>query len=111
MDDFEARLKGLRLRTPSAALDRRVLTASARSPCVSRKLPLWVAAAASFAMAVAGFAAGAWWRDGCTPRNLPVTAYVICDAPAGRNPFDFTRASDPMAANATPVFVHTTTGG
>ncbi len=111
MDDFEARLKGLRLREPSAALDRRVLTEAARAPRTRRRVPLWVAVAASFAMAVAGFVAGASWRADRTSPNPPITAYISCDTPSGRNPFDFTRPSDPLGAGATPVSVRMTTGG
>ena len=113
MDEFESRLKGLPLRAPRKGLDHRVLAQRPRTvtALLRRGVPLWAVAAASAALALTGFLAGARWQRERVPQVAPITAHVVCDAPSGRNPFDFTSASTPLAVDAPTISIHGAQGG
>ncbi len=100
MDDFEARLKGLRLSEPSHELDERVrsLKSEHAAPGPQRRswqVPLWAATAVSLAMGLAGLGLGLALRG--SPRaaypgeSPPASVQVIYHSPSTGTPFDFTR--------------------
>jgi hypothetical protein len=103
MEDFESRLKGLRLRQPSPELDQRILAAKTQAVPANgrrrvRQMPLWAAAAASLLLGLFGFAAGFAVRGSppviLSSQNPPASVQVIYHAPSTGDPFDFTRNPD-----------------
>ena len=101
MKKLESRLRRLQLRSPSEALDTRVLAHSREHPTrLSRerwRVPVWATSVIAIATGLAGFVGGVAWRSGerAAPPGAPsqVSVQVIYDSPGRRNPFDFTRAS------------------
>ena len=116
MDDIEARLKRLSLRQPSEGLDRRVLSqASLAEPRRPRwSVPLWAAAAMSAAVGWAGFMAGLAMRSDrptvAAEEPSPVMSEVLCQSPAGRNPFDLTQSADPLLPGKPVVSIQISKG-
>ena len=94
MEDFEDRLKRVRLRRPSPSLDARVVTHDPPALRARRVVSMRSAAAAMLLMGIAGFAIGL--RAGA-PRGheMPpsIAIEILSDSIRG-NPFDFTVASD-----------------
>ena len=92
MDDFELRLKRVRVSRPSGELKKRIF--GERSGIISifrRRIPLgWAALIALFA-GLMGMYISPWLR----PAPLPAKAVIvqIIKAPSERNPFDFTEAT------------------
>jgi hypothetical protein len=123
MDDIEARLKRLPLRQPSGELDRRVLNRFAQfregetpaEPSRSRwAVPLWAAAAMSAAVGWAGFMSGLAIRSErptvAAEEPAPVMSEVLCQSPAGRNPFDLTQSADPLLPGKPVVSIQISKG-
>jgi len=119
MEDFESKLKRVRLRAPSPELDERVLAQKPQRPVrislAGRRVPFWLAAAAAVAMAGVGFATGLAWRRQqpiAAERRLPspATIQVIYNSPAEGNPFDFTRASHFFPAGRLEATIQTSKG-
>ncbi len=101
MDPLEEKLQSLRLREPSADLDRRVLSHKPRSrSSLQRPVPLWFALAAAAAMAFFGFAAGMTMIEQPAPATISrttdrpaVQVHVIMDPAEAAKMFDFTQRS------------------
>jgi len=106
MNDLESELRGLPLIAASPDLDRRVLSQKPEpslppAPAPWR-VPVWAAAMAALAMAVAGFGAGFAWRApqgvAAPLRAAPTTVQIIYHSASTGDPFDFTRASSVFPA-------------
>lgn len=101
MKKLESRLRRLQLRSPSEALDTRVLAHSGEHPTrLSRerwRVPIWATSVIAIATGLAGFVVAVALRsDVRTTRPgapSPVSVQVIYDSPGRCNAFDFTRAS------------------
>jgi len=99
MDPLEKKLKSLRLREPSADLDRRVLSHRPRSrSSLRRPVPLWQAAAAAAAMAFIGFAVGKSMEEPFDPTTISratdqpaVQVHEIMDPASAVRMFDLTQ--------------------
>ncbi len=99
-EDFESKLRSLRLRQPSRELDERILAArTGQAPTKicqsSRRISLRAAVAASLAAGLIGFAAGLAVREippgGPYGPVSPAAVQVIYHDPSTGDPFDFTR--------------------
>jgi hypothetical protein len=101
MDQLEEKLKSLRLREPSADLDRRVLSHKSRSRSrLRRPVPMWAAMAAAAAMALFGFAIGKAMDETPDPTTISrsmdqpaVQVHVIMDPASVVRLFDLTQNS------------------
>ena len=111
-EKLESHLRDMPLREPSDGLDERVLSLRRLAP-VSRGVPWWLAAAASFVMGAAGFLMGAAWPGEPTASPLApaptIQVQVIYDSPGAQNPFDFTEAAHDFNGGEWETSV--TTGG
>ncbi len=99
MSDFESKMRNLALRTPSPALDERVLRGlqpsegdPRRTP---RQVPLGWAVAASLAIGFVGFISGLAWRDDHTypgiQSPLPIRIEIIPNRSTVGHPFDLSQ--------------------
>jgi hypothetical protein len=119
MEDFESKLKDLRLRQPSPELDERVLAVKAEQVRAgmcqgARRIPLWAAAAAALTAGFIGFAAGIAFRAS-TPASLsgsapPASVQVIYHDPSAGDPFDFTSAGGNILPGDLKVISQTVKG-
>ena len=99
MNDFELKLRRLKLRAPSDALDERIMGLKPESPerpsAAGWRVRGWSAVAASVVMVCVGFVAGAVWSAALRGQSDEPTmvVHVLYESPSSTNPFDFTRAA------------------
>lgn len=119
MEDFESKLKSLRLRQPSQGLNERILAAKSEPTPANicrgaRQISLWAAIAASLSAGLVGFAVGLAFRGHLpvtiSSRLTPASVQVIHHAPSIGDPFDFTRNSEEILPHQVKVTFQTMKG-